>query len=201
MTGRFVVLEGLDGAGTTTQCERLGAWLSERGLAHLLTREPSTGPVGRLIRQTLRAEPGAPDRATLPWMFAADRADHLAREVGPALGVGRVVVSDRYVPSSLAYQSTEWPFDLVWALNASFPVPDLTVFVDVPPEVGLGRVAARGGEREIYEERGRLEAVASRYSEALARLRARGDRVEVVDGTAPPGEVEAAVRTLVESLG
>lgn len=200
MIGRFVVLEGLDGAGTTTQCERLGARLAATGRAHLLTREPTGGPLGRQIRSTLRAEAGAPDRAALPWLFAADRADHLAREIEPALAAGRVVVSDRYVPSSLAYQSVERPLDEIWALNASFRVPDLTLFLEIPSDVGLDRVTARGGVREIFEERERLAAVAERYRIVLDRLRARGDRVVVVDGTAPADAVEREVIAAVEAL-
>ena len=77
MSGRFFVLEGLDGAGTTTQAARLAAHLREHGREVIETHEPTDGPVGRLIRQALRGEEGAVDRQTLPWMFAADRADHL----------------------------------------------------------------------------------------------------------------------------
>src|SRR5262249_48635759 len=105
----LVVLEGLDGAGTTTQARRLGAALEAAGPPAGLTREPSDGPVGRLLREMLtggHALPGgaAISQATFSLLFAADRLDHLQREVEPALARGAVVVSDRWYHSSLAYQ-------------------------------------------------------------------------------------------------
>lgn len=200
MRGRFLVLEGLDGAGTTTQTARLQAWLEGRGRRVHPTREPSTGPVGRLIRETLRAAPDAPAPSTLPWMFAADRADHLAREIEPALAAGVDVISDRYAPSSLAYQSVERDLDEVWALNASFRVPDLTLFVTVPVDEAMRRIGGRAAAREIFEEHDRLEAVARQYDRVIDRLRARGDRLAVIDGSRPVDEVTAAVVAAVEAL-
>src|SRR4051794_39709628 len=108
--GRFIVIEGLDGAGTTTQTERLATRLREEGHRVLTTREPSDGPVGMLLRQALTGRltlPGAHAPLadeTLALLFAADRTDHLASRVEPALGRGEVVLCDRYVLSSLAYQ-------------------------------------------------------------------------------------------------
>jgi dTMP kinase len=192
LSGLFVVVEGLDGAGTTTQSARLVAAIQALGREVVATREPTSGPVGRLIRQSLRGDPDAPAVETLPWLFAADRADHLHRLVRPALARGAVVVSDRYVPSSLAYQSLTMPIERVAELNADFPAPDLTIFLDVPADVGLARVRAREGVREIYEDDGPLAAVARAYRAALDWLRARGDRLAVLDGTAPPDVVAAA---------
>lgn len=197
--GRFVVIEGLDGAGTTTQVERLSAWLTGAGVEVVATREPTGLPIGRLIRSTLRAEADAPARAALPWMFAADRADHLARVVEPALARGAWVVSDRYAPSSLAYQSLDVPLSEVWALNATFRVPDLLIMVELPVEVALGRVLSRGGQREIFEERATLDAVARQYREVITRLEARGDRVARVDGAAGVEVVFDAVRAAVRA--
>src|SRR6185369_8913434 len=104
----FVVLEGIDGSGTTTQLGRLQAYLERRGRAVHPTREPSTGPVGRLLREILlgqhRLPGGEPaDGLAMALLFAADRRDHVRREIEPALGAGRDVVSDRYLLSSLAY--------------------------------------------------------------------------------------------------
>src|SRR5690606_36822914 len=120
--GRFIELEGIDGAGTTTHTDRLTAWLRDRGRRVHRTCEPSEGPVGRIVRATLAGRPDAPSPATLPWMFAADRADHLAREIGPALERGEVVC-DLYIPASLAYQSLDHPFERVEALNRDFRRP------------------------------------------------------------------------------
>ncbi len=194
---RFIAIEGLDGAGTTTQVHRLVAALGARGLPAHRTCEPSDLVVGRVVRAVLRQEEDAPRRAVLPWLFAADRADHLDREVRPALAAGRHVVTDRYVPSSLAYQALDAPAELVWQLNAAFPAPDLTVFVEVPPEVALDRIGARGDRREVYERRDLLERVAANYAEALDRLAQRGDRVERVDGTQPIDAVHQRILAAV----
>lgn len=196
----FIVLEGLDGAGTTTQLARLATWLEAQGRTVVRTHEPTDGPVGRLIRRTLQRDADAPAPSTLPWMFAADRADHLARLVEPALARGEVVLSDRYLHSSLAYQSLQQPLESVWALNATFRVPDLTLFVEVPVQVSLDRIAARGGEREIFEEEERLVAIRDSYHRVLDRLRDRGDRIVTLDGTGSIDAVEAAIRPHVEAL-
>src|SRR5215472_4321878 len=108
--GRFVVIEGIDGAGTTTQVGRLVDRLRKSEIDARGTREPSDGPVGTLIRQVLAGRvvvPGgrAPGWATMALLFAADRVDHVEAEIEPALAKGSVIVSDRYDASSLAYQS------------------------------------------------------------------------------------------------
>ena len=190
---RFIAVEGLDGAGTTTQVARLVARLEQAGHPTHQTFEPSDLPIGRMVRSVLRQETGAPGRPVLPWLFAADRSDHLDREVQPALTDGKHVVTDRYVPSSLAYQALEVDMDIVWSLNAHFRAPDLTVFVHVPFELGLERIGARGTEREVYEKRDLLERVAANYERALARLEARGDRIERIDGTASIEDVHEAI--------
>lgn len=190
MTGRFLVFEGLDGAGTTTQSRRLVARLP----GALATNEPTDGLVGQIARRSLRGDPDAPPMAALPWLFAADRADHQHRRVLPALEAGRDVVCDRYVPSSLAYQSLTLPLDEVWALNASFRVPDLVLWVRVPVDVALDRIAARGEAREIYEHRERLVAVDAAYTRVFAFLEARGWPVVELDGMQSPDAVEAHVQ-------
>ncbi|MCB9665125.1 MAG: dTMP kinase [Alphaproteobacteria bacterium] len=195
--GSFVVLEGLDGAGTTTQAARLTERLEAAGHVVLRTAEPTGGPIGRLLRTTLQGGDGAADRASLPWLFAADRADHLARTVEPALAAGRWVVSDRYVPSSLAYQSLDRPLDLVDGLNRWFRLPDLTVFVHAPVEVCLARIAARGEAVELFEERETLTRIAAAYEVVLPLLEARGARVARVDGTRSVDEVAARIWQVV----
>lgn len=190
---QFIAIEGLDGAGTTTQVARLVARLTADGQPTHRTFEPSDLPVGKLIRASLRQDAAAPNRTTLPWLFAADRADHLDREVQPALDRGEHVVTDRYVPSSLAYQALEVEMDVVWTLNAHFRAPDLTLFVHVPVDVALERIGARNALREVYEKRDLLERVAANYETALTRLEARGDRIVRIDGTLPIDGVADAI--------
>lgn len=195
--GRFLVLEGLDGAGTTTQAAILASRLAALGRRVHLTSEPSRGPVGRLLRRALRGTiaGGRPlDQRALALLFAADRIDHLASEVDPRLASGVDVVSDRYALSSLAYQSAATG-DLAWVevLNREAPAPDLTIFLEVRPAVALRRRYAASAEREIFEVPAFQRRVAAAYRRALRRLRARGERVAVVDGEADLEAVADAV--------
>ena len=197
MGGRFIVIEGLDGAGTTTQVDRVVSALAARRIATVATREPTDGPVGRLIRRVLRAEPDAPDVRTLPWLFAADRADHLYGKVLPTLDSGKWVVSDRYLHSSLAYQSLTLPLERVHALNADFLSPDLTFFLDVPVDVCLTRMDGRS-EREIFEHREQLEQISASYTRVLDFLEAKGQRIVRLDGTQSPEAVTGVILAAVD---
>ncbi len=189
----FVTIEGLDGSGGTTQVERLrAAWSArEPGREIVCTREPSPGPVGKLLRQALADT--TIGEGVLPYLFAADRRDHLDRVVLPALARGAAVISDRYALSSLAYQSLAIGMDKVLALNADFPAPDLTVVLDLAPAECLARIVARGGARERFESLARLEEIAAAYEAAIATVAARGWRVARVDARGTPDEVAARV--------
>lgn len=201
--GRFFVLEGLDGAGTTTQCERLGAALRARGFRVLTTREPSDGPVGTLIRQALTGRlrlpgdmgPLAPE--TLALLYAADRTDHLHARVRPALERGEIVLSDRYLLSSLAYQGSALPMAWVEEANAFAGPADLTLFVQVSPAVAARRRAGRGGEAELFEAEALQRRIARQYLAAIRR-RARKERIVRVDGSGTPDEVTKALLEALE---
>jgi dTMP kinase len=204
--GRFVVIEGLDGAGTTTQARLLGERLRAAGRAVHVTAEPSGGPVGALVRQVLQQRVtgglgGGFDPHALALLFAADRLDHVAAEVAPRLAEGCDVVSDRYALSSLAYQGLTTG-ELAWveAINRRAPAPDLTVFLRVRPGLALGRRRATGTAPELYEVDAFQRRVARAYERSLALLRRRGQRVEVLDGEAPVERVAEAVAGLVERL-
>jgi dTMP kinase len=204
--GRFVVVEGLDGAGTTTQARLLGERLRAAGRAVHVTAEPSGGPVGALVRQVLQQRiTGGPgggfDPHALALLFAADRLDHVAAEVAPRLAAGCDVVSDRYTLSSLAYQGLTTG-DLAWveAINRRAPAPDLIVFLRVRPGLALGRRRAAGTPPELYEVDAFQRRVARAYERSLALLRRRGQRVEGLDGEAPVERVAEAVAGLVERL-
>ncbi len=204
--GRFVVLEGLDGAGTTTQSRLLGERLRAAGRRVHVTAEPSGGPVGSLVRQVLTRRVGgkdgaAFDPAALALLFAADRLDHAAAEIAPRLDEGVDVVSDRYALSSLAYQGLTTG-DLRWveALNALAPAPDVTLFLRARPAVALARRRAASLDREIYEVPAFQRRVARSYARALERLRAAGQRVVELDGEAPAADVQAAVWAEVKRI-
>jgi dTMP kinase len=196
----FIVLEGLDGAGTTTQVERLARALRHDSFDVQTTREPSDGVVGVIIRQALRRrlvhrDGGRLAPETLALMFAADRVDHLRDEVEPALEAGRVVITDRYVHSSIAYQGAELPIDWVVAINARARAADLVVHLDVPVETCLARIDTRGG-RELFEEEAMLRRVAEGYE---AAYRARPDHVVRVDGTGSIDAVSSRVLGVVRA--
>lgn len=167
--GKLIVLEGIDGSGTTTQTSLLADELSSRGHSVLTTREPTGRSIGVFIRQALqqRLTLGDGEPVTLPWssmalLFAADRLDHVDNVLEPALAAGKIVISDRYDLSSLAYQSSTSPEGegaLPWLLriNARALRPDLTVVLDLPFEVAEERRRQRGGEPELFE-RSELQA-------------------------------------------
>lgn len=185
--GRFFVLEGLDGAGTTTQAARLAARLSSEGLKVHLTAEPSRGPVGTRIRDVLAGTLPV-DRRTLALLFAADRLDHLAREIEPRLAAGAHVVCDRYVLSSLAYQALDAPRAWVVEINRFAPPPDATFFLRVRARVAHGRRHAESGAAELFETLPQLTRVARHYARDVREL-GRRHRVATLDGEAPIEEV------------
>jgi dTMP kinase len=204
--GAFIVLEGLDGAGTTTQCAALAAVLRRKGHRVHVTAEPSSGPIGTLIRQALGGRLGLPGRhgpltpETMALLFAADRVDHLAAEVEPALARGEVVLSDRYLLSSLAYQGAQVGMAWVESLNRAARRPDLTLFLDIDVAVAGQRRRHRGGHPELYETTEVQRATARQYRRALANRRQAGERVVVVPGALPVGEVTERCLAALGSL-
>jgi dTMP kinase len=201
--GRFVVLEGLDGAGTTTQAARLALVLRRAGHRVVLTREPSDGPVGVMLREALQGHPRPGGEmltdAALALLFAADRLDHLASKVEPGLASGAVVVSDRYVLSSFAYQGRVLDPTWVEALNAKAQAPDLTLFLEVRPRVAAARRELRGGRKDRFDDARTQAAVARAYDAVVAR-HARTQRVRRLDGELPVEDVADLVQAAVVGL-
>lgn len=180
--GLFVVLEGIDGAGTTTQAERIVASLLARGRVAHITQEPSGGIIGTLTRRALRGETIGIDQRPLPaesiaLLFAADRADHWHNEIEPRLERGEDVICDRYLYSSLAYQGIELPESWVRSLNQLFPQPDLLLFVEVSVDVSAARRASRGQEADRYEVDELQRQIAIRYQKICREFQG-----QVIDG-------------------
>jgi dTMP kinase len=206
--GRFLVLEGLDGAGTTTQAARLCEGLRREGRTVHVTAEPSGGPIGALVRQVLRGRLGGGeggregfDPRALALLFAADRLDHVNVEIAPKLAAGIDVVCDRFSLSSLAYQGAQLGA-LAWVaeLNRAAARPDATLFLRVRPEVALRRRQAASVDREIFEVGAFQRKVARSYEEAIRRVRRAGERVIELDGEAPVDAVAGAVLAAVRDL-
>lgn len=208
--GAFVVVEGIDGSGSTTQAQRLVTALESAGVPALFTCEPSSGKVGTLIREALEHRLRDPagelvvlDWATLALLFAADRADHVHRTVTPALESGRWVISDRYDLSSLAYQSVTsggvaGALPWIVALNSQVPRPDLTIVVDVTAPTAARRRRARGAEAELFEVPEIQARLASVYRDAETLV--PGDRVLHVDGEQDIEKVASEIWIQVEAL-
>jgi len=200
-SGVFVALEGGEGAGKSTQAQRLAGWLRSAGYDVLLTHEPGDTEVGRHLRRiVLDPETGSISDRTEALLYAADKAEHVDRVVAPALRRGAVVVTDRYVDSTLAYQGAgralpDRELERVARWATCDLRPHLTVLLDLPPESGLTR----------FEGRDRIEAESpafhERVREAFLRLASlHPEHYLVVDARRPVDEIAAAVRERVEPL-
>ncbi len=205
--GKFIVLEGIDGAGTTTQARFLTRYLKrEYGADVLQTFEPSRSYVGIYIRQILGRhvlkDDGErySDRA-ISALFLADRWLHIENEVLPAIEKGQHVISDRYYLSSFAYQRVKGrPLDELIAMHAGLPSPDLTLFLDISAEIGGARRAHRGGVQEIYEVDEFQRRVVEQYHAAIDKMKDKGDNIVMLDGTKSLRTVTRDVRAGVDSL-
>ncbi|PKL13185.1 MAG: dTMP kinase [Spirochaetae bacterium HGW-Spirochaetae-8] len=168
---RFVVFEGLDGAGTTTQMKLMAEAFDKAGTSCHATFEPTASPLGSLVRSVLKKQVVTTPLA-LALLFAADREDHLNH---PITGVvekvrqGIVVLCDRYLYSSLSYQSIECGFERVSFLN-DFPAPKFLFYIDTPVEVCLRRIEERSDEREIFEKQEFLQKVRDNYELIFSSL-------------------------------
>ncbi|QDD89129.1 dTMP kinase [Pseudomonas oryzihabitans] len=202
--GLFITLEGPEGAGKSTNRDYLAELLGGSGREVVLTREPGGTPLAERIREILltpAAEPMAVDTELL-LMFAA-RAQHLAQVVRPALARGALVLCDRFVDATYAYQGggRGVPVERIATLEA-FVLgdlqPDLTLVFDLPVEIGLARAARRGAlDRFEQEQRAFFEAVRQTY---LQRAQAKPERYSIIDASRTLDEVQADLRALVARL-
>lgn len=200
---RFVVLEGVEGAGKSTQIRRLSTWLDELGVDHLAAREPGGTEVGEAIREVLLTprETDVTAETELLLMLAA-RATFVREVVEPALSAGRVVLADRFDFSTFAYQGHGRGLDLeaVRRLNAFATGglrPDLTVVLDLSVDEGAARQARQGGVPDRIEGAGR--AFLERVGEGYRTLAAADDRACIVDARADADTVHRRLRALLGS--
>lgn len=206
MSAKFIVIEGLDGSGKTTQIHMLSQSLRAMGRQVAETAEPTTNATGGLIRDALS---GFTPRTggEIAALFMADRVAH---NVNPVNGIeallraGKDVICDRYYYSSLAYQGYVSDPDWVFHMNVDAPEirrPDLCVFLDLDDEACVRRMEQGRSYREIYENEDTLLAVRKRYFDAFRRLESR-DRIRIVNADRTPGEVAedvlAAVREILD---
>ncbi len=203
---RFVTLEGIEGVGKTTQVARLSAALTARGIGHVVTREPGGTPLAEKIRELVLSpgEESLPPVAELLLMFAA-RAVHLANRIEPELAAGRWVICDRFTDATFAYQGAGRGMNQAVIRYLESCVqgarrPDLTLLLDVPVAVGLGR----SRKRDVGKDRDRFELERAEFFERvregyLQRARTEPERMAVIDAAQGLDEVTAAILQALES--
>jgi len=206
--GRFVTLEGPEGAGKSTQLQLLAGWLRDRGTELVVTREPGGTAMGDRIREAMF---GAQDHGILPLTEAllmnAARAQHVQELLQPALAAGKLVLCDRYADATLAYQGYGHGLDLTTlrqliAIATGGLEPDLTIYLDVAAEVGLGRKLQAHGQGGELNHLDRMDVtfhkrVVDGYRQLIA---ADPGRWRVVDANRPPDQVQADLRCVIERL-
>ena len=205
----FITLEGIEGSGKTSQINHIAAFLESRGHAVLLTREPGGTAIGRRIRQVL-LDPASSDLDPLAelLLYNADRVQHVRQVILPALDAGKVVVCDRYVDATRAYQGVarELEVELVETLHRLLVAdlkPDLTFLLDLPPEEGLARAWAQidRGDRTNRETRFEKEALAFHTSVRegyLGLAEGEPDRFVIIDAQASLEAVREQILTVLE---
>lgn len=203
--GIFVVLEGLDGAGTTTQAEKLHEYCTGRGLNSFLTFEPTGEPIGKLIRDAISGKLDTTDGALyslsereLCLLFAADRLSH-SKLIDAKRAAGARVICDRYVFSSMAYQSLDSSVPAEWVaeVNDGCAVPDITLFLSVPIDECLRRIAERNEDPTAYERTDLLDKIDANYKRLAAYYERTFGPLVIIDGAQPPETVHASI---VEAL-
>ena len=186
--GRFIAIEGPDGSGKTSVIQALRRKLEQDGLEVVTTREPGGSPIAEQIRQViLDVDNHAMDVRTEALLYAASRRQHLVETILPNVQAGKLVISDRFVMSSLAYQGMARGIGLdpVWAINQfaiDGQMPDLTLLVDVPAEVGLERIQAAKGQRQYDRLDRESLAFHQRVRQTYLDLAQDWANLEILDG-------------------
>lgn len=195
--GLFIALEGLDGSGNSTQVSRIAEKLKKRGLKVHTTKEPTSGPIGATIKLVLENRLKA-DFQTLQMMFTVDREDHLGGERGiiKRLEKGQVVISDRYLASTLAFGfASGLDFDWLSALQSKFILPDITYFLEVDPAVCMERVRKRDAGFDLFEKKDQLEKTKEGYMRAKKML---GRKMRIVNGERKIKSIEQEILESIE---
>lgn len=195
MAGKLYVFEGLDGSGITTQATLLRNFFLSKDKEAILTKEPTDGLIGGVIKACLRGE-WRTNPLTLQMLFAADRAHHLSTEIEPALKKNKIVICDRYILSSLVFGSLSTSMDVLKQLNAHFLKPFVTIVIDTNPKICLERMKKARHHVELFEEEQKLVQI--RHN--LIALKKYFPDTYFVDGNRRPEEVFEDVKKLVGKI-
>ncbi|MFA4995565.1 MAG: dTMP kinase [Patescibacteria group bacterium] len=193
--GLFIAFEGLDGSGSTTQVDLLAKNLRGNGLTVSTTKEPTNNLIGGLIRGVLTKEWTIPAEG-FQLLYAADRSHHLKHTIIPNLDKGDVVITDRYLFSSIAFGSIGADIEWLREINKHFILPDITFFIKVPPEVCIDRIGKSRDGFELFEEEKKLEKTLATY-ELLAKD--ESNRFVIIDGEKEIGDIEKEIYNIVTS--
>lgn len=197
----FIVFEGIDGSGTSTQINILAERLPEKIYK---TAEPTSNEIGKFLRKMLGGEMKM-DEKTNAFLFAADRCQHLYGEGGiiDQINNGKIVISDRYFFSSMAYQSASCGEELPALLNSTFPLPQLLFYFVINPEISLARVDARNEKKEIYEKIDIQKKIAALYEKVISQYEAdksSGMKVVRIDASKSIEEIAAVINKEIDSI-
>ena len=188
--GFFICLEGLDGSGKTTHSKKLVQNLRNEGFEAIYTTEPSRGELGTFIREIILEGKKRIPRVLEAILFAIDRVEHLEKDVKPVLKEGKIVVSDRSVYSSLAYQgSTELDIDWIKEINRFALSPDLGIYIDVPPEIVVKRIRRKKSVMERLETQKKVQEVYMKF--------VKNGELKAIDGNRFKAEVKQSILNLV----
>jgi len=214
--GRFITFEGIEGTGKTTQIERLAGHLRQAGVVVTLTREPGGTTLGRELRTLLlRPDPQPMSPVTELLLYAADRAQHLAQVVEPALGRGEIVLCDRYTDATLAYQGygRELGVERIRHLHRHPPLdrlPDRTLVLELDPVVALARANRRNEQQDLASTEGRFEQERIEFHRRVlegyrALAAAEPERIRIIDADGDADQIERrvldGVREILPELG
>jgi dTMP kinase len=192
--GKLVSIEGIDGCGKTTHTRLLAEWLRTNGYRVVVTDEPTDGIIGRIIKRALRGEVKI-QVTTEALLFAADRIQHIAEVVRPALKAGKIVITERYFYSSLAYQSARG-LSMTWLenINRAALKPNLSILIDLPADAALQRIK-RSRRLDKFEQDIKLQRLVRSNYLRIARLRG----LKIVNGARNKDEVQADIRKIVST--
>lgn len=194
--GKFIVIEGQDGSGNSTQARALTVWLEGMGQKVFFTKEPTSNIIGGLIKGQLSHDWKASPEC-LQLLFAADRAHHLEKEIIPALRKGYIVICDRYFFSTIAYgMASGLPYQWLIELNKRFIVPDLTIFLKTSPSTCIRRIKKDRLAIELFEHKKQLDLVGKNYLLISKKFK----NFKVIEGEQSIDEVSKNIKILVSRL-
>lgn len=190
----FIAFEGLDGSGSTTQVALLSQYFQNQHREVVATKEPTTGKIGRLIRDSLQHKYNLSPLA-LQLLFAADRDEHLTNLIKPSLTQGKIVISDRYLFSSIAFGSLGVDVNFLEHLYQDFLRPDLVILLKLSPAECMHRIAHRGQATELFEQEDKLTRIWTEYD----KLAQKYDFIKIIDASLSKEEIHQQVVKIIQN--